>query len=479
MGVNATHPEYETMLPRWQLVKDVVNSEAKQYISDVDSDDPFRNDKYRENARLTNFTSRTKNGLVGAIFSKATKIDLPESIDYLIEDATGSGITLDRLAQEITGEVLQTGRYGLLVDFPRSEPGLTAAQVQEKDLSAKIIKYTASSIINWQEKNIDGILKLALITLKEDIQDVAEDGFTWVSTVQYRVLSLIEGTYVQTIYDKSNNILETIVPTDFTGATLNEIPFVFIGSEDNDAAVDNIPLIDLAELNIGHLRNSADYEESVHITGQPTLFITTQMSSEEFKSVHPGGIRLGSRVGHNLGAGGSAQLIQALPNSLADEAMKRKEEQAVMIGARLITQSGTNETAEAARIKHSGENSVLSILTRNVSDGILQCIEYVLLFMSTEEMSDDVVFQINDQFFDVKTDPAEVMASIQLFNNGIIALPDVRENLRKTGLIKPERTDDDIDDDLGSLNPLSLGTGSFPDQSNEPEEPNDDEDDSE
>lgn len=455
MSVNSQHPDYREYIGRWTLVRDVVNSKVKAYIKDIDGSDKARCERYRDDARFTNFTGRTKNGLVGAVYRKEVEISLPESVEYLKHDATGSKMGLSKLAQEITGEVLQAGRYGLLVDFPASEEGLTAAEVADMNLKARISKYKAESIINWQTTVVNGIHTLTMVVLCEEVSCLGDDGFTWISEKQYRVLRLEENVYVQQLYNERDQLIHQYVPRDFEGNAWEFIPFVFVGAEDNDAEIDAAPLYDLAALNIGHLRNSADYEESVHITGQPTLIISTEMSAEQFNAANPGGVQIGARRGHNLGPGGNAQMLQADPNQLADVAMQRKEQQAVMIGARLVMQAGSNETAEAARIKHSGENSVLATIVGNVNNALLQCIEWCVRFMSKQEVSsDDITFEISRQFFDTTVDPQMLLAQLQLFNNGIIGATDIRHTLRTTGAIKSDRSDQDIEEDIGSINPF-------------------------
>jgi len=454
MSVTSKHPQYNNNVGRWTLVRDVINSDVKQYIKSVDSSDVERSERYRDDATFTNFTGRTKAGLVGAVFGKDIEIDLPGSIKYLEKDSTGNGLSLEKLAQEITGEVLQAGRYGLLVDFPASEDGLTAAEVTNLNLKARINKYKAESIINWQQSTVNGISQVILVVLLEHVDTVGEDGFTWVTEKQYRVLRLINNVYVQQMYNQDGDLIHEYIPRDFNGVSFEIIPFVFVGSEDNDSDVDIAPLYDLSQLNIGHLRNSADYEESVHVTGQPTLIMSTNMSAQEFKNANPGGVIIGARRGFNLGPGGSATMLQASPNQLADVAMKRKEEQAVMLGARLVMPAGQNETAEAARIKHSGENSVLSTITKNVNDALLTCIDYAMRFMSNKQVTQDVIFVMNTQFFDVTVDPQMIMAKLQLFNSGIIAAQDIRTSLRKTGELAADRTDDDINSDVEQMDPI-------------------------
>ena len=435
-------------------------SKVKKYIEDVEPRADARNTRYRSDARYTNFTGRTKNGLIGAVFRREPTVDLPKSVEYLKGDATGNKLSLTKLAQEAVGEVLQAGRYGLLVDYPASQEGLTVEQVSELNLAARIYKYKAESIINWHCELINGQYQLTLVVLQETQLTMREDGFTWEELTCYRVLKIKDGKYVQQLWNEHDEIVNEYLPRDFHGNTWDYIPFVFVGAEDNDTIVDPAPLYDLAELNIGHLRNSADYEESVHITGQPTLFMTTDMSAQAWKDLNPNGILIGSRKGHNLGTSGSATMLQPDPNQLADVVMQRKEEQAVMIGARLILPASNNETAEKARLQHAGENSVLSIIAGNVEDAINQCIEWAIVFMSAnpEAETEQVVFELNDQFFDLTIDPQLIMAQIQLFNNGMIAKADMRKYLRKVGTIEPGRTDEDIDEEVEDIDPLAGNT---------------------
>lgn len=456
MPVSSEHPQYQEIVNNWILVRDVINSRVKKYIKDVDVNDPARNVRYKDDAMLTNFTSRTRSGLVGAIFRRHPLVDLPTEVEYLKTDATGSTCEgISKLAQEITSEIIQTGRFGILTDFPVVEGDSVTAEEQEaRDLKARFYKYPAESIINWKQELVDGKPFITLVVLLEstDVID-PEDGFKWNRQKQYRVLRLVAGTYTQEIYNEDGDIVSASVPTGADGEPFNTIPFEFVGSEDNDESVDILPVFDLAKLNIGHLRNSADYEESVHITGQPTLIISTQLSKDEFEDANPNGVLIGARRGHNLGEGGSATFLQAAPNQLADVAMKRKEEQAVMIGAKLITPQATNETAEAARMRHSGETSILAIIAKNVEKALVKSVGHALRFMTDQyqtiiDTQDSVKIELNDQFFDANLDPNMIMAQIQLKDAKVISKQDVRNTLRKYGHIHDARTDGEIDADI-------------------------------
>jgi len=439
MSVDSLHPEYNLALSRWELVRQIVNNAAQNLIRTVDVNDPSRSNQYKQDAILTNFTRLTKVGLTGLVFRKPMKVETPEDIEYIEDVATSTGFTLEQLSQKIIGEVLVTGRHGLLVDRPSNAVG---AEI------TKIKQYNAETIINWKYREVEGITKLCMVVLREDIDVLGEDGFEWKQEVQFRVLLLDNNNqYIQLVFNEDNEIIKTFTPTDFNGRRFNEIPFAFIGSENNDAFIDPIPLYDLSVVNLGHYRNSADYEESIFITGQPYLVVNLgDVSTEEFEQANPGGVTFGSRSGLTVGMGGSASLLQASPNQLADTAMKRKEEQAASIGARLIAPPGGRETAEGARIRFSSQNSALFTITKNVDIAMTQ----VLFWISEFEMEIPAtsVYMLNDQFYEDNIDPNVLAQQIMLFDKGLISGEEIRTNLKRSGV--------DLEDEFIIPSPIEI-----------------------
>jgi hypothetical protein len=246
MAVDSTHPEYRAALERWTLVRDVVHNKAKGYIRTVDVNDPARSAQYRDDAILTNFTRLTKEGLTGLIFRKPETVDLPEEMDYMYDDATGSGLNLHQLAKFISSEVQQTGRIGLLVDHPtRVEMG-SIVDDELTQMKPRIKPYAAESIINWATTTVGSKTVLSMVVLKECVEYMVD--FVWVQEEQYRVLYLNENfEYQQDLYNSESEVIVQGVPVlDADGRAFNHIPFYFIGSDNNDSAIDHIPLYDLA-----------------------------------------------------------------------------------------------------------------------------------------------------------------------------------------------------------------------------------------
>ena len=251
-----------------------------------------------------------------------------------------------------------------------------------------------------------------------------------------------------TVY-RDNEIYGDIRTPRANGKNLNYIPMVIAGTYSNDPAIDAAPLYDVAEVNIGHYRNSASYEEGVYLHGQPMLHIDTgTMSATEWEKLNPDGIKVGARRGIATNGGGSAELLQAQSNSAASEAMDKKEAQMVALGAKIIEQGGQAETAEAARIKHAGDNSVLTNVVQNASAAITTALGWIAEFQGISVVP---TYQINEDFYDKNIDPQVMMARIQLFDRGVIGKTDIRSTLRKAGEL--DREDDVIDEETQDADP--------------------------
>ena len=445
MPVDTTHKEYNAMMPKWQLVRAIIDNNASKYIREIDKNDPKRTKQYREDAILTNFTRLTQDGLIGLVYRKPAKIEVPAELEYLVDDATGTGFGLEQASQAHMLELFKTGRIGLLADMC-----LDAGS----DGLARIKSYAAENIRMWKTRTVGSKTLPWLITLSETTEKVdPDDVFSCDEVVQYRVLFLNSNNeYEQHIYDEDQNLVSAIMPLDYNGKPFNEIPFMFVGSENNDPKCDPIPLFDLAMLNLGHYKNSADYEESIFITGQPTLFVSMEMSEEEFKLMNPNGMKIGARGGHNLGPNGKAELVQANPNQLVAQAMKEKIEQAAYIGARLIAQAGGRETAEAARIRYGAQNSALYNMTHNESRAIEQMLWWLSVFMM--ETPAESEFELNDQYYEDSADPLLIAQEIMLMQNGVISKDDIRNNLRGVGVIPMDRSNEDIEKEIDLVDPM-------------------------
>jgi len=487
MPVESQHEEYADNLSNWQVTRDcdkgskAIKSRSKgsgsstgtlnglsgtAYLPAPNAEDSSSKNEqryyaYRDRANFVNFVSSTKEGFTGLIFRRKTEIEAPAATQYLIDNINGDGLTTDQMIKEVTNNTLLVGRHGLLTEYPTAESGLTEAQVTAQNLRANIVSYPAESIINWRSETTDGITKLSMVVLREP-REVTTDGFKYDKKIYHRVLRLVDGVYIQNVYDDSGRLVTwstgegdgvtgDIIPKKSNGDTWDNIPFTFIGSVNNDACVDKAPLYDIAEINIGHYHNSADYEESCFMVGQPTPVITG-LTASWVKDVLDGKIGLGSRGAIMLPVGGAADLMQAAPNQMPLEGMNKKEAQLLQIGARLIQDTNGNERTDAVKGRLAGQGSKLASIILNVESAFIQCFGWAGEFMGVD--NGEIIVKINKEFYDETLDPQMVMSQIALMDRGVIAKTDLRSNLRSGGLVDPDRTDDDIDGEAEETTPL-------------------------
>lgn len=472
VSVTTEHFQYEEYKDVWDQIDDCVKGEkwvkAKRdkYLpipnaTDLSRENAVRYNQYLFRALFMNATGRTLAALVGAVFSKPTKIELPDNLQYLETNADGNGLGLDQHARGSVEENVKKGRHGLLVDYPATDGPVTLSQRQQGDIRPYIIRYEAQDIINWRVKKIGAVNKLCLVVLRERNENQDEFYNTELYD-NYRVLWLDdEGYYnvaTMNLRSDKNGDLEVntentaeFQPRDASGQLLTEIPFKFVGSKDNDYTIDEPPMYDLSNVNLSHYRNSADNEESSFIVGQPTLVLSTEQSTEELLKDNPCGISIGSRSAIVLGQGDDSKLLQAEPNNLPKSNMEQKENMMVQLGARLATPS-QNQTAEATRINYGAETSQLSIIVSNENEAYSDCIRWCSMF-EDGNADPDFEFKLNTNFIFESMTAQDLTAWMNGVQQGMFAQDDLLNMMRKSGMLDENRSNEDIIDDIDMSEP--------------------------
>ena len=456
MPCSETNAEYDKNIKKWKLTRNAANGlsfeDARDYIPRRTQEEQDQYYNRVQKAIYTNYTGRTREGLKGAIFRLPPRIELPPDMDFMLENADGSGQSLVQVAKLAADEVMETGRFGLLADYPMVDESLTIEQVRSMQLQPHIATYTAESIINWHVHVINGRRQLGMIVLKENAP-VHYDEFTWDYVDRYRVLRLKDNKeYTQQLYDEScDPITEEITIRGSNGKPFDYIPFHFIGSRDNMPDVDEPVLYDIATVNIGHFRNSADQENNLSVHGGGTLVVSTDMSPEAFQSANPGGITVGENSGLVLSEGGKAELLQLNAASAIGAEMTHKEQIMVQIGAKIITKTG-QRTAEEARIQATSENSMLDTLVGNMDESFSSVLADCRAFIADSEA--EITFSLNSDFYADTIAPQEIMAMIQGNDAGVMPKIDIIRRLIDAGWIQSEGTPEDIISDITQESPI-------------------------
>lgn len=476
-GVDFKRAEYKEAASRWRLVNDCYEGDtaikddkvAKTYLPyygpsqkqrgvnvqvesveasnpNVGDDPAIRYANFLLRAVFYNFVKRTVDGMKGLGFSGGTEYEAPDRMAYLEDNVNGRGISLDQSAKATTEEVIKTARGGLLTDYPVANRPATQAEADKNNIRARVLRYDASRIINWGHETFGAKTLLSLVVLVEMDQVRKDDGFEMETVVRYRVLRLDDaGLYTVEIYDDKERIEGPYEPKDSAGKRLDFIPFTFVGAQDNDADVDTSPVYDIASLNIGHYRNSADYENSAWIIGQPIPVISGLTQTWVDKNF-AGGLQIGSGAAVPLPVDGAMEIVQVQPNSQAFEAMGYKEKIMAAIGAKTIRTDDTQKTAKEAGINNTNETSTLFDIMQNVETAYNRALEWCALFNGDDP--DAVVYAINYEavLATINADAARII--VESWQAGLIGKKDARDALRTAKYL--DRTDEDIDNDLES-----------------------------
>jgi hypothetical protein len=458
---STTHPQYANMLPIVTAVRDACAGDpAIKFRRETYLPADFALEKgdytdhylgYLNRAYFLGVTGRTKESMIGMVFRKTPTYELPPQIEALLEDIDGAGQSLEQVSKEMVGELLEAGKYFLLVDYPQSEEETDRETEIRLALRPTIAPYPFESLINWRFEGIGGRQALTMAVLKESV-DVGDDEFSHDSEYRYRVLRLRDGFYTQQVYNEGGIALTAeYSPRMAGGARFEHIPLHIAGAKTNLPGVDMPPLYDIARTNIAHYQTTANVMESGYIGTQPMLHVDVgETDLTEWNDNNPGPISFGNRHGVTT-RGGKLEVVQATATDYNMNVMVKLEGQLVALGAQIIQRGGQAETAEAARISASAEASVLDVVVGNASECIEAALEDVALFLGVP--AESVKYRLNSSFWESGLSGQDLQSVVQARQTGVIGARDVLYMVRQGRIqLDPERTDDEIlEDAAGGL----------------------------
>lgn len=463
-NVSFKRPELVAMLPQYEIIADAiagspaVKAARTKYLPKPNPEDVSEGNNRRYKAYLTRamfygVTGRTLRGLSGQIFMREPVIEVPDSMKVLVDDTSGEGVSLVQLAKKMAGFILPFGRAGLFVDYPVTNGQVTAEQLENEGIRPTITGYGPTQIINWRTRKRGAISVLSMVVLEEPYVE-SDDGFEVKLGTQWRVLLLsADDVYSCEIWRKdaarSFFRFNATTPLDASGKPFRDIPFCFLGAENNDSEVDAPPMFDLADINMGHYRNSADHEENLYMSAQATpvlIGLTESWADKYFKE----GVGLGARSSIPLPVGGDAKLIQAEEVSALATEMEHKERQMVALGAKLVEQKEVQRTATEASQEEASESSTLSNVANNLSLGFTWALGWAAMFIGVSEAT--IVCTFNNDFDIAKMTPAERAQTVTEWQAEAITWSEMRAALRKSGVAT--KTDEEAETEIRNAMPL-------------------------
>lgn len=458
MSVKHTHPEYDAMLDKWDRCiivakgQDAVHGANTLFLPQLTDQTNGEYDSYKSRALFYNATWRTIVGLQGMLFRKPPEIDVPPSVEPLLDDVTMSGVSLHMFALELSEECLKVGRAGVFVDYPTVDVNATtAADAIMANLRPIFKMYTAKAITNWKTRTYKNSTVLSLVVLRE-IVAVPVDEYEDKEEERFRVLDLLDlidpktGAF-ETVYRvrevrvemQDGKEVDVVLKTTFPiigGKVLDYIPFQFVGVDDTSWCIDEPPLIDLVDTNLSHYRVTADYEHGCHFTGLPTPVISGYQPEAGGEKFYIGSMTAWVFPHPNA----KATYLEFTGQGLGclKENLERKENMMAVLGARMLeAQPSGVESADTAAIHRGGEQSMLASVAQAISIGITKALTTFCKFAGADTSS--IKFELNRDFFPIPMDALTLTAIIAGWQNGAYSYETMFENLRKGEIVAEDQ----------------------------------------
>jgi len=449
MPIQSTHPDYNAWVGRWTTCRDAVEGSyaiklaGPKYLPMLSAHfQPVVGHKqyeaYKDRALWFGATDRTLNGYVGAVMRRDPGYVVPDLIQSRLEDITDAGQNATEFIHSQVKELLTTGRYGLLVD--------KAAEDVVEGEPAFIKLYYPENITNWVCDK-DGCL-LAVV-LKESIF-IPKDGdpYDLEERTQLRELvKLPEGYTVRLWVQKKNSdgfladeyeLAAPPVQPTLRGNAIEDIPFVFVSCDKDSMSCSKPPIMDLVDANINHYQLDADYRHGLHFTALPTPVFTGVDEGKDYF--------LGSEVAINLRNPDCKAFFlefQGMGLSAIKEAMEERKSQMASLGAALIQNSRTGkgvETAEAAKIQHAGETSLLSTVVSRVEEAMEEALGLVAAWEGLTVTDEGIEITINRDFIDATLAAADITAMVGAWQAGTLPVTELYWNFQRGGVLNPATT---------------------------------------
>lgn len=445
------------MLPVYQKIRDclagqeTIKKRRDFYLPIPNPDDTStknitRYNSYLKRAIFCNFLSQTLLGLLGQCYIYDPDHSNPPDIMKPTFDRFDGDCNLIQFSKKTLGGMLAFARGGLLTDFPVSiGREITLADKMNGTVKPNTLFYEPEQIISYDDIEINGVKQKSYVSLVE-CYNATPDHFKPTPTMRIRVLRLkkYDNEYVVTVEihekNESGNFVlkeKPRIPT-VENKPYNYIEdlFTFLGASENSDKIQIPQMSALADLNIGHYCNSADYENSCFVVGQPTLVIAGLSQTwydENFKA----GIKTGSHFNIPLEKDSEAYYLQTEANIMPREAMKDKEGQMLSLGAKMIQPANVVKTATEKTMDKSDESSLLTSTSGNCSAAIKKHMKlsyYMLTGKKEGAEYDKMDFKIRTESSLMNLTSTEQIALVASWNAGIISDDETREQFFRAGI---------------------------------------------
>jgi hypothetical protein len=469
------HPLYDAWFPTWTKCGDAYDGEeAVKMKAEVYLPRPSGFSKAKDPAALYNgymlraqvpeIYSPAVRGLAGIIHAKPATVELPTSMEVLLEVCTKDRQPLDVFHQRASIEVLKKGRFGVLVDAPvdGGDPYLAG--------------YIADQIIDWDTNPDTGAV--TYVVLDESLWRRNSEG-EWVAVERWRVGRIIDeqyleslppeallppgvsiGVYIVEVWERGGvdnsgvlrtgdaTLVDVVVPSDARQQALVEIPFVFIDTMELTPSPDDAPLYGVATAELAIYRMDADYRHALYLTSQPTP-VAIGVDPENAPDT------IGSAAIWIIAQGGDAKMLEFSGQGVGAMkiAMDDDYARAVQAGARLLSTSdeGGPESGEALRLRQGAQTATITTVAKNTAAGLERALRYAAMMLGQDPES--VSVEANTDFVELRLSSLDIAALVDSWLKGAISKETMFTNLQRGDIVPENVTFEDEEERIEAGKP--------------------------
>jgi hypothetical protein len=411
---------------------------------------------YNQRANWFNASKAAVKEMLGAILRTPPVPDMPEPMKPHLDDITLTGESAESFVQRLASEVITVGFFGVLVDLPAPERPedwiIRRATVPSRPYWTG---YRAEQILRIVPVNRDGIWVLGQVVLEECTIEQGDDEFEDVEVTRWRVLQLDAAGYlVVRRFEKLPGVahpveLDTLQP-EVRQQRMQGIPFVTFGPTSLMPVPELSPILDLVDINFSHYRTSADLEAALHMLAVPTPYAAGVDNIDKE-------LRLGFNVAYTSTNPNFKIAYAEFSGAGLGElrgALEHKEAQMDAIRARLMArQKGGVESAEAIRLRTSGEQNVLMTLSHTLSAGLSRLLQYHAAWMGLRNVV--ATYEVNDDFVEASWSPMEQSEHRADVQAGLISYETYYYLRQKGELTRPDISSEEERAAIEAERPLS------------------------
>lgn len=427
MAVDNLHPSITAdRKAEWQLTRDALDGESQikargeTYLAKPSGFNGAPDQgaglyrAYKMRAQFPEILSPSVASMIGIIHSKETEVVMPDAMQGIWERATNDEqpATIEAFHRRITRSLLTIGRFAVLADAPLGggDPYL--------------VGYDGDAVINWDRD-----------FFVVDESGMVRNGFDWVDVKKYRVFTLEDGRYVQTVYTGDNlQTGEVVTPRATGGKMLDRVPFAIASAVDLSPRIITPPMIGVSRAALAIYQLSADYRWQLFMSGQETLFV--------YNADAPATVGAGVVVGISGSDGLDAKAEYVGPSCLGIAAhlaaMDDNRKAAINAGARLFESTDkAQESGEARKLRFASETATLMSVAQ-ASAGLLEMgLRDCARFMGLNP--EDVVVTPPTDLMDQTITPDELAKLFDIYERGGLSWETYHEAGTRGGLFSPER----------------------------------------